>query len=130
MYHIITSSYSISVSCCPTAWHRRLINKREYSYPTDGRGSVPDRKQIKRCEKREEKREEEKMREYRRGNRGATRQKRRLDGACDTTGDFRRVFPRIAFRSESACESLLLHLRQRPGGFMHLYGPDRDRIRE
>lgn len=70
------------------------------------------------------------MRKCRRGNRGAMRQKRRPDGARDTTRDFRGVFSRIAFRSESACESLLLHLRQRPGGFMHLYGSDRDRIRE
>lgn len=37
-------------------------------------------------------------------------------------------FPRIAFRSESACTTpLLLHLRQHPGGFMYLYGPDRIR---
>lgn len=111
---------------------RRLINKQEYSYPTDGtRGFVPDRKQIKRCEKKKEKRGgQKKMRKCRRGNRGAMRQKRRPDGARDTTRDFRGVFSRIAFRSESACESLLLHLRQRPGGFMHLYGSDRDRIRE
>jgi len=91
---------------------------------------VPDRKQIKRCEKKKKKHEEgEKMRECWR-NRGATQQKQRLDGVRDTTRDFRGVFPRIAICSESACESLLLHLRQRPGGFMHLYGPNGDRIRE
>jgi len=95
MYHIITSSYSISVSCCLTAWHRRLINKREYSYPTDGRGSVPDRKQIKRCEKREEKREEKKMREYRRDNRGATKATTRRRVRHDR--GFPRSFPAYCF---------------------------------
>lgn len=42
-YHIITSSYSISASCCPTVWRRRLINKREYSYPTNGTRAAPCR---------------------------------------------------------------------------------------
>lgn len=69
------------------------------------------------------------MRECWRGNRGV-RQKQQPDGVRDTTRDFRGVFPRIAIRFESACESLLLHLRQRPGGFMHLYRPNGDRIRE
>lgn len=137
-YHIITSSYSISVSCCPMLWRRRLINKREYSYPTNGtrRGSVPDRKQIKRCEKKEKKRREgKKMRECRRGNRGATRR----DKSDDPTRRRAWHYPRFPRSFPAYCFPLRIRLRVVPFSppasasqrrFMHLYEPDRERIRE
>lgn len=70
---------------------------------SDGReahGSMPDRKQIKRCQKKEGKtrgREKKGMRERRRGNRGATRQKRRPDRRARHDPGFPRSFPAYCF---------------------------------
>lgn len=101
-YHIITSFYLISVSCCTTVWRRRLINKREYSCPTDGRRTAPCRtaSRLNGAKKKKEKRgggRKKGMRERRRGNRGATRQKRRPDRRARHDPGFPRSFPAYCF---------------------------------